>query len=136
VALVIDASIAVAWCIEAEATPDTDAVLHDVRDHGAFVPTLWHLELANVLVQAERRKRITAADIISRLQLISALAITVDHETPIRAWREILALARAERLTTYDAAYLELAVRRTLPLATLDEELAEAAKRLGVSVRP
>src|SRR3954471_4649315 len=135
-AVVIDASIAVAWCIEDETSPETDALLDDVRDYGAVVPTLWHVELANVLLQAEKRKRITTAEVAARLELIAALPIAIDHETPVRAWREILLHARAERLTTYDAAYLELAVRRGLPLASLDKELAEAAKRLGVAVRP
>jgi predicted nucleic acid-binding protein len=134
--VVIDLSIALSWCFEDEATPETDALLDRVRDDGAFVPQLWHLELGNVLLQAERRGRISAADIAQRLDLIAELPIVTDHQTTARAWREILNLARAEGLTTYDAAYLELAQRRGLPLLTKDRELAGAAKRLGVAIHP
>jgi prevent-host-death family protein len=92
------------------------------------------LEVANVLLQAERRGRIATGDVAMRLELIAELPITTDNETTARAWREILALARAEGLTTYDAAYLELAIRRGLPLQTKDEALIGAAKRTGVAI--
>ena len=134
--LVLDCSVAVSWCFEDEASPDTDALLERVRDEGALVPALWHLELGNVLVQAERRKRLTAADTTTRLELIADLPIVTDEETPIRALREVLTLARAERLTTYDAAYLELAMRKGLPLATKDQALVTAAKRVGIMAIP
>ena len=135
-ALVIDSSIALTWCFEDEASPETDLLFERVRDEGAIVPGLWHLEVSNVLLQAEKRGRIGAGDVALRLDLIADLPISVDHETTARAWREILTLARAEKLTTYDAAYLELAFRRGLPLLTLDDELAGAAKRLGLAVFP
>ena len=131
-AFVIDASIALAWCFEDEASPGTDLVLEHVRDRGAIVPALWHLELGNVLLQAEKRSRIAMAEIAARLELIAALPIEVDQETTAHAWRETLALARAQGLTTYDAAYLELAVRRGIPLVTKYETLRVAAERLGV----
>ena len=133
---VIDSSIALTWCFEDEATPETDALFERVRDEGAVVPSLWHLELGNVLVQAEKRGRISGKDIAARLDLIADLPISVDQETTIRAWRETLSLARSERLTVYDAAYLELAARRRLPLLTLDRDLAAAAIRQGVTVLP
>ena len=133
-ALVIDSSAALSWCFEDEASPGSDALFEQVRDQGAVVPGLWHLEVANVLLQAEKRGRITAADVAIRLELIAELPITTDDETIARAWREILALARAEGLTTYDATYLELAIRRGLPLVTRDEALIAAAKRSGVAV--
>ena len=133
-ALVIDSSAALSWCFEDEASPETDALFERVRDLGAVVPGLWHLEVANVLLQAEKRGRITAGDVTMRLDLIAALPITTDSETTARAWREILALARAQGLTTYDAAYLELAIRRGLPLQTKDEALIGAAKRCNVTV--
>jgi len=133
-ALVIDSSVALVWCFEDEASPTSDALLDQVRDEGAVVPGLWHLEVANVLLQTEKRGRITAADIAMRLQLIAELPIDTDSETAARAWREILALARAEGLTTYDAAYLELAIRRGLPLLTKDQALIAAAERTGVAV--
>jgi predicted nucleic acid-binding protein len=132
---VVDSSIALTWCFEDEASPETDRLFERVRDDGAVVPGLWHLEVANVLLQAERRGRIGRADVARRLMLISDLPIATDQETP-RAWRETLSLARAENLTAYDAAYLELAERRGLPLMTRDNELGAAAKRLGVTVFP
>jgi len=135
-AVVIDSSIALTWCFADEATEDTDALFERVRDHGAVVPALWHLELGNVLLQAEKRGRITARDVATRLDLIAQLPIATDPETAVRAWREIIALARAERLTIYDATYLELAVRRKLPLLTKDSDLAQAARRQGVVVLP
>jgi len=135
-ALVVDCSIALSWCFEDEASAETDRLFERVRDEGAVVPALWHLELANVLLQAEKRGRIAAGDVATRLELISALPIATDHEATRRAWREILTLARAEGLTSYDAAYLELALRRGLPLLTRDAPLREAAKRSGVAVLP
>jgi predicted nucleic acid-binding protein len=133
-ALVIDSSAALSWCFEDEASPASDALFERVRDQGAVVPGLWRLEVANVLLQAEKRGRITAADIAMRLELIARLPIATDDETTERAWREILALARAQGLTTYDATYLELAIRRGLPLQTKNEALIGAAKRCGVAI--
>ena len=133
---VIDSSIALTWCFEDEATSETDALFERVRDEGAVVPSLWRLEVGNVLLQAEKRGRISAHDIAARLDLIAELPISVDQETTFRAWRETLAAARAERLTAYDAAYLELAERRGLPLMTLDGDLVAAAVRRGVVVLP
>ena len=133
-ALVIDSSAALSWCFEDEASPESDALFERVRDQGAVVPGLWHLEVANVLLQAETRGRITTGDVAMRLELIAELPITTDNEATARAWREILALARAEGLTTYDATYLELAIRRGLPLQTKDAALITAARRTGVAV--
>jgi predicted nucleic acid-binding protein len=131
--LVVDCSVAVAWCFEDEASAAVDAILERVRDEGALVPALWHLELGNVLVQAERRGRLTAADTTTCLELIATLPILTDGETPERALREVLTLARAEGLTTYDAAYLELAMRKGLPLASKDRALVAAADRAGIA---
>lgn len=133
---VVDASIAVAWCFDDEASPATEELLEYVRDNGAIVPGHWHMELANVLLQGEKRGRITASDIAVCLEVMAELAITTDRDTVPRAWHEIMTLARAERLTIYDAAYLELAMRRGLPLMTRDDELRAAAVRVGIEVRP
>ena len=133
-ALVIDSSAALSWCFEDEATPESDLLFERVRNEGAVVPGLWHLEVANVLLQAEKRGRISPGDLAMRLELIAELPIATDTETATRAWREILALARAEGLTTYDAAYLELAMRRALPLQTKDGALIGAAERCRVTV--
>jgi predicted nucleic acid-binding protein len=133
---IVDSSIALTWCFEDEASPETDRLFERVRDDGAVVPGLWHLELANVLLQAEKRGRISRAEIAMRLTLIADLPISIDQQTTPRAWREILSLARTENLTAYDAAYLELAERCGLPLMTRDKALADAAQRLGVTVFP
>ena len=134
--LVVDSSIALSWCFEDEASPETDALFERVRDHGAVVPALWHLVVGNVLLQAEKHSRITTGDVATRLELIAELPIATDHETARRGWREILTLARAQGLTTYDATYLELAIRRGLALATRADALHDAAKRMGVAVLP
>jgi predicted nucleic acid-binding protein len=135
-ALVIDSSIALSWCFKDEATPETRRILDRVGEDGALVPALWHLETGNVLLQAERNGRITAADALLGITLMSGLPIETDEEATTRAWREILSLARLERLTTYNATYLELAVRRNVPLATRDRALHSAARRLKLPVLP
>lgn len=134
--VVLDCSVAVGWCFEDEASPEADALFARVRDEGAVVPALWYLEIANVLLQAEKRGRIRSGDVAIRLDLMAALPITTDGETSVRAWRETLTLARAEALTVYDAAYLEVATRRGLPLMTRDAALIRAARRVGVPVLP
>ena len=135
-AAVIDASLALTWCFDDQATPETDRLLDRVRDDGAVAPALWRLELANVLLQAEKRGRISAEDVEQRLRLIAQLRISIDSETNSRAWRDTIDLARSEGLTSYDAAYLELALRRRAPLMTLDRDLAIAARRRGLEALP
>lgn len=135
-AFVLDCSVAVAWLFDDEATPETDALLDRLKFDGAFVPGLWRLELGNVLARAERQKRIAASQIVAYFGVLDRLPIVSDAETESRAFREILALARAERLTTYDAAYLELAMRMGLQLATRDEALVQAARRVAVETVP
>ena len=92
--LVIDASLALAWCFGDEKSPAADKAIDQVRDEGALVPSLWRLEVANVLFAAERRGRIDRADLERRLSLLSALAITTDTETDSRAWTDTFTLAR------------------------------------------
>jgi predicted nucleic acid-binding protein len=129
---VLDGSVALAWCFPDEKAPYPDAVLTSLAATRAMVPSLWHLEIANVLLVSERRNRSTEANTTAWLAFLQALPITVDEETPVRAWREVLTLARAHRLSSYDASYLELALRRGLPLATLDDKLRAAARATGV----
>lgn len=131
---ILDASIALAWCFADEATEETTVLLERLNQESAFVPELWTLEMGNILISAERRKRISYAKITEFLTLLQHLNIKVDNETSIRGFREILSLAHSENLTTYDAAYLELAMRLGLPLATKDIQLAKAAKRSGVEL--
>jgi len=132
--LVIDASVALAWCFSDERTEAAARLLERLAAEPASVPAIWHLEIANVLALSERRGRITPADSAEFIALLETLEIVVDEETPSRALGRVLDLARAERLTAYDAAYLELAMRLGLPLASKDGDLCDAAERLGVRV--
>ncbi|MCL2787539.1 MAG: type II toxin-antitoxin system VapC family toxin [Micrococcales bacterium] len=132
--IVVDASVALAWCFEDEATPDTDSILVRVRRNGGVVPSLWVVETSNALVTAWRRSRITDAVVQRLLALLGALPLEKDPDQPGHA--ELVAVAQLHGLTTYDAAYLALAQSRGLPLATLDGKLAEAAARAGVVVLP
>jgi predicted nucleic acid-binding protein len=132
--LVIDASVALAWCFRDERTEATERLRARVQTDTVAVPALWHLEVANVLALAERRRRITPAESTELIALLEMLEIVVDGETPAHAFTRVLDLARAERLTAYDAAYLELAMRLGIPLASKDADLCDAAERLGVSI--
>jgi len=133
-AFVIDCSVAVTWCFEDEATPASDGLLDRLGDEPAAAPAIWPLELGNVLAMAERRGRIDAAQLAEFVALLRDLPVAIDEETPQRALDEVLALARAEGLTTYDATYLELAMRLGVPLATQDKALRKAAEKLGTPV--
>jgi predicted nucleic acid-binding protein len=132
--LVIDCSITMPWCFADEATPMTDAVQNRLAIESAIVPAIWPFEVANVLTIAERRKRISVGESSRFLQLLGTLLIEVDTESSSRSFAHLLPLSRAHGLTVYDAAYLDLAHRCSLPLATLDTALIKAAKRVGVTV--
>jgi predicted nucleic acid-binding protein len=132
--LVIDASLTVAWYFEDETTPVTEAILDRVSEAGAIVPTLWRLEVANAFQSAIRRKRITAPYRDQSLAELTQMPITIDADTNVYAWTTTLRLAERFALTIYDSAYLELAQRRSLPLATLDAALREATAALGVTL--
>lgn len=131
---VADCSVTVAWCFEDETSPYSDSVLNALAVSEAVVPSLWPLEVANVLTLAERHKRITVAKTSRFLRVLQDLPIHIDQQTAHRAFDAILNVARAQRLTVYDAAYLELAIREAAPLATQDKDLRRAAKRLGVAI--
>jgi predicted nucleic acid-binding protein len=132
--LVIDASSVLSWCFEDEGGPESDALIDKVVANGAAVPGLWSLELANGLVSGERRRRIKPAESAAFIAMIEDLPISVDSTTGTRALHETINLARDHRLSAYDAAYLELAMRLGLPLATADHGLAAAAARVGVAL--
>ena len=132
--VIIDCSMTMAWCFEEEATSVTDEVLDRLEGETALVPALWFLEVTNVLAMAEKRKRITAARSEEFLSLLDALDVEVDLEAADRAFSHLLPLCRRHRLTAYDAAYLELALRRRLPLASLDHDLRVGARSLGLPV--
>lgn len=129
---VLDCSLTVAWFFEDETDDYAESVEDALTETGAVVPSLWRLEVANALLMGERRERTSEAKVTAFLSLLQLLPISVDDQTTARAWRETLVLARANDLSVYDAAYLELAVRRRLPLASLDEQLKAAAAAIGV----
>ena len=132
--LVLDSSMPLAWLFEDEYSQQADAALHQVMETSAIVPSLWRLEVANALQMAIRRNRIDTAFRDASLIDLAALAIVVDTETDFQAWRTTLHLADRCGLTLYDAAYLELAQRFELPLATLDQALCEAADVVNVPI--
>jgi len=128
----LDGSLALAWYFKDEADAYADAVAARFPAARAVVPPIWPLEVANALLMGERRRRSTEVQAAKWLGYLGSLPIAVDEETNRRAWGEVLSLALAHRLFAYDAAYLELAVRRRLPLATLDHRLKAAASAVGV----
>ncbi len=135
VLFVLDASVTLAWAFQEELNAYTRGVLRSMAEGAeALVPAVWPLEVGNALLVAERRKRLTQADTVQFLTLLQQLPITVEPETPTRMLGEILTLAREHTLSTYDASYLDLAMRRGVPLATQDEALRRAAARSGVKV--
>lgn len=127
----LDCSMTMAWCFENEATPYSESVLEALADGEALVPPIWSLEVANVLVVGERKKRLLPAQSLRFVELLQSLPITLDAE--VRPLAELLGLAREQSLSAYDASYLDLAVRTGLPLASLDGPLLEAADRFGVA---
>ncbi len=131
---VLDASVALAWCFSDESTPKTISLLEALETKSAYVPELWPLEMGNILIAAERRQRVSYADIAKFLTLLESLSIKIDEGTAQRGFHEILSLAYSTKLTTYDSAYLELAIRLGLPLATKDIQLQKAAKQMGVKL--
>jgi predicted nucleic acid-binding protein len=130
---VLDGSVTLVWAFEDETDAYADVVADSLTERRAVVPALWPLEVANALVVGERRKRTTEARTAQFLTLLENLPISLDDETALRAWEETLHLARTHQLSVYDAAYLEVAIRRGLPLATLDGPLKTAARAVGVA---
>lgn len=133
-AFVLDASVAMAWCFPEEATTATQELLDRMESEAAAVPAWWFLEITNVLALAERKERLSPAQVAGFVALIEAFELEVDDQAPNRALTEILSLCRAHSLTSYDAVYLDLALRRQLPLASLDEAVRAAAGALGIGV--
>jgi predicted nucleic acid-binding protein len=128
---VLDASVTLAWAFVDESDPRATAALTRIRTDEALAPSIWWFEIRNTLVVNERRGRLTEADTAAFLRTLARLAVTIDRQ-PGEA--EILALARRHRLSVYDAAYLELAQRHTISLATLDRELISAARTERVAL--
>lgn len=132
--LVLDSSVALTWCFEDEHTSATLDLLDQIVETGAMAPSLWPLEILNGLAMAERRARLDASRRHQLAGFLRDLPINLDPETASQAWTATALLAERYRLTLYDAAYLELAQRLDLPLATLDQELRVAGGALGLTL--
>jgi predicted nucleic acid-binding protein len=132
-AIILDASITMAWCFDNEATPYTEELLNwCATGTTVYVSSVWPLEVTNVLLNAQKRGRVTESRVQQFLDVLSQLPIHVDSVSMKRAVYDIRKLAQAYRLTSYDASYLELALRQGLPLASLDGDLTTAALASGV----
>ena len=134
-AFVIDASATLPWCFADEATEMTNALLTRLKTGDeAIVPAHWPVEVANALLIAVRRRRIPSEDVQQFLEDLEVLPIRVDTTTKNLVRTGVLPLAEQYELTVYDAAYLELAMRESLPLATLDNDMRKASRAAGVSL--
>ena len=130
--LVLDASLTLAWCFPDESADYADAILQSTTRFDVFVPSIWALEVANALVVAERRGRITQAQTARIILLLRELPIRIDNSTMDASFGQVVALARSANLSAYDASYIELALRLCLPIATIDARLQLAAQSLGI----
>ena len=133
-AFVLDSSVTMTWLFKDESTPQSSMLLDQLESQSAVVPALWLLEVANVMGIAERRGRITSDESDEFIGELTKLNIDVESELASRVFAHIFPLSRERQLTSYDAVYLDLAIRRQLPLATLDESLRKAAKKAGVKL--
>ena len=133
-AIVIDASVTLAWALEDEPNDYADRIFSRLPGEPAVVPNIWVLEVANGLLVAERRQRVTAAESSQVHAILGDLPITADSPSLDIALGPVLALARTHQLTTYDASYLELAMREGLALATVDRNLRAAARNSRVTL--
>lgn len=133
-AFVLDCSVVITWILPDEGRHRVAALLERLASEGAVVPEVWSLEVANALLVAQRRGRLTEKDVERALEDLAALPIDVDQETHRQALNATLSLANKYKLSSYDAAYLELARRTRLPLATLDKKLRSACKAAGVEL--
>ncbi len=134
--VVVDASVALAWCFPDEASDYADKVLVALQGHTVVVPAVWTLEVSNALLVGERRKRLKRPETLRFVTFLEELSILQESQTVSDSINKVLPLARDCELSAYDAAYLELALRRGAPLATLDLNLQRAAKRVGVPSFP
>ena len=135
--MVVDASIAIAWVHPDQATPATDALLAAIGEGTkVVVPALWPVEMANVLLVLERRRKLRADERATALAALRDLSCSVDHEMSALAFTDLSLLARELSLSVYDAAYLELALRLNVPLACKDGALRTAARKRRLTVLP
>ena len=131
---VLDSSVALSWCFKDEQSPESLEILNQVRRRAAFVPSLWHVEMSNILGMTFRRNRLTEADLGIVLKMFATLELHTGTVFPSISTSVLLPLMQAYALTAYDAAYLELALLLNLPLATLDRQVSFASEQAGVSL--
>jgi predicted nucleic acid-binding protein len=135
-AFVLDCSVALAWVLPDEDNDSADLLADRLERESVYVPSIWSLEVGNALLGAQRRGRITESELIRLAGEMAALPVEVDPDTSAAAFGDVLGLARELGLTTYDAAYLELARRRSVALATLDIPLRQACAALKIPALP
>lgn len=131
---VVDNSVVIAWCFEDESDSYTDGIQDLLAHDVAFVPSIWPLEVTNVLLVAERKKRLTKAASGHFIAMLTQLPIVVDPTEPERVFHDIISLARQYKLTSYDASYVELAIRKGLPIASLDNAILKAARDIRLQI--
>lgn len=132
--VVVDASVALAWCFPDEASNYADGVLVALEGHAILVPAVWGLEIANAVLTGERSKRLRQPEIRRFTTLLDSLSLVQDMQSVGEHVSNILPLARQYNLSAYDAAYLELSIRHGTPLATLDGKLQKAAQEAGIVI--
>ena len=132
--VVVDASTALAWCFPDESSDYADGVLIALEGRTILVPALWNLEIANAILVGERRNRLRQAEIRRFAALLEGLSLLQNRQSVGEHLSNVLPLARKYGLSAYDAAYLELSIRRHAPLATLDGKLLGAARQAGVEL--
>lgn len=132
--IVIDASVALAWCFPDEASKYADSVLLALENETVIVPAIWAVEVANALLVGERRKRIRQSEVRRFVDLVKGLSIVEDGQVFAETASNVLTLAREHMLSAYDAAYLDVAVRHEIPLATLDDALQKACALAGINI--
>ena len=131
---IIDNSVVMAWCFEDQASEYSDAILERLKTEKAFVPSIWTLEVVNVLIVAERKKILNRSSSMRFITLLNQLPVTVEYEKNLTHMKDLLNLGRDLTLSSYDAAYLDLAMKRGMPLATLDIKLKKAAQASHVEL--
>ncbi len=131
---VIDNSVVMSWCFKDETNKYADAILHRLSEATAFVPSIWPLEVVNVLLVAERKKRLSEADSARFITLLTKLPIVVEVDHPEKSMKALLSFARANSLSSYDASYLDLAMKSGYPIATSDKKLIRAARKIDVPI--
>jgi predicted nucleic acid-binding protein len=132
--VVVDASVALAWCFPDEASTYADAVLVALEGHTILVPAVWGLEIANAVLTGERSKRLRQPEIRRFTTLLGGLSLVQDTQSVGEHVSYVLPLARQYNLSAYDAAYLELSIRYGTALATLDGKLRKAALKAGIVI--